>query len=72
MRRTAILAVAIAAPVGIWLVARSTAAPVASDLSGPRKTILLTLGQKATGIERWDGSIAVDGGSILDLEGRSF
>lgn len=72
MRRAAAAALAIAVFIGIWLTTRSTAAPAGSDLPGPRQTILLTLGQKAAGVERWDGSIAVEGGSVLDLEGRQF
>jgi hypothetical protein len=72
MRRVAVVALAIAALGGVWLVTRSTAAPAGSDLSAPRQTVLLTLGQKAVGVERWDGSISVEGGSVVELEGRQF
>jgi hypothetical protein len=35
-------------------------------------TVLVTLGVRATSVERWDGSVRVTGGRLLTLEGRQF
>ena len=38
----------------------------------PSVTLLLTLGQKATKLETWDGTAHISGGALVSTEGRHF
>jgi hypothetical protein len=66
------VAICLAVSTATWLVVSSRPAPAQLGSSGPRKTLLFTLGQGASGVEHWDGSISVEGGSLLELEGYHF
>ena len=40
--------------------------------SPPRQTLLITMGERATSGERWDGSAEVSSGTIVGVEGWHF
>ncbi|HLJ14724.1 MAG TPA: hypothetical protein VKV15_09530 [Bryobacteraceae bacterium] len=54
----------------LFKTARPMQAP--STSSAPRLCLLLTLGENAQAVEKWDGSAHIDGGRIVSIEGRHF
>jgi hypothetical protein len=72
MRRI-LLSVLFLAGAFAWLLFRGVAAPQSSVIDAAATTVLITLGEQAKSVERWDGSLAISGGGeIVGLEGRQF
>ena len=56
-----------------WLLLRSRAAPPqGSPASVGPVSLLIKLGNKATSLEQWDGSVRVSGGELAGVEGWHF
>src|ERR1700683_2558695 len=55
-----------------WLLFRGVAVPQTSAVDAAATTILITLGEQAKSVERWDGALAISGGEIIRVEGRQF
>jgi hypothetical protein len=55
-----------------WLLFRGVAVPQTSAVDAAATTVLITLGEQAKSIERWDGALAISGGEIIRVEGRQF
>jgi hypothetical protein len=56
-----------------WLLLRSRAAPQTSAAAGPPAvTLFITLGNNASSVEKWDGSVRVTGGELASLTGWHF
>src|SRR5688500_4211984 len=70
--RAAILALILAAVAGGTSLRRTSALQTPLPSSSTSIALLVTLGERATGPERWDGSAQVSGGSLLATEGRHF
>lgn len=49
-----------------------TAPQQATQRPGALAALYLSLGENATSVERWDGSVNVSGGRLVSLEGRHF
>jgi hypothetical protein len=70
-RFTVAFAAAAALALGAWVLSQNVPTPKAASPVNP-VTLLITLGLQARGVERWDGSVHVAGGRLLNLEGRQF
>src|ERR1700688_4054889 len=57
--------------VAVCLILRVTASQQGTP-APPSVPLLLTLGQKASKVESWDGTARVSGGSLESTEGRHF
>src|SRR5437660_903847 len=71
MRKKALYLASGASFLGVFFLLRSTASQQATA-APPSVTVLLTLGQKASKVESWDGRARVSGGSLASAVGRHF
>src|ERR1700728_960978 len=71
MRRV-LLSVLFLAGAFAWLLFRGVTAAQTSVTDAAATTILITLGEQAKSVERWDGALAISGGEIIRVEGRQF
>jgi len=71
-RARAVLIILLLADVFLLVLLRGRAASQRAEALPPTASLLITLGEKAHGPEKWDGSLSILGGEPGELEGRHF